>query len=110
MKFSELKKGIEDINILNTLNVYTDEISVIKNEDEYYIKYIEIKGRTVILVISRNLPKYIVTINTIMLLTGLDNYVLKIRLEGIKQLITIDRFLIRIYTEYLVKRIHFIVE
>lgn len=110
MKFSELKKGIEDINILNTLNVYTDEISVIKNEDEYYIKYIEIKGRTVILVISRNLPKYIVTINTIMLLTGLDNYVLKIRLEGIKQLIAIDRFLIRIYTEYLVKRIHFIVE
>ena len=74
------------------------------------IQYIEIKGRTVILVISRNLPKYIVTINTIMLLTGLDNYVLKIRLEGIKQLIAIDRFLIRIYTEYLVKRIHFIVE
>ncbi len=110
MKFLEFKKEIENINTLNSLNIYTDEISVIKNGDEYYIKSIEIKGRTVIFVLSENLPKYTITINTVMSLVGLDNYVLKIRLEDSKQLIKIDRFLIKIYTEYLTKHIHFIIE
>lgn len=87
MKYNELREKLKKVKNLQ----YDKKVLVDVNDDWYFIKYIELRCRSIILVLTEDQPQFIPPIGTFMILEDYNDKDIKIELDN--KILSIDTLL-----------------